>query len=278
MPVPDVPVVDCHCHLLDPGHFGYRPGVWYEPGPAEQSDADYLAALFDAHGIRHAVVVGPNSGYDIDNSCLLDVLDRGAGRYRGMAVVDNDLGEGDLIALRDRGVVATTMQMQLLGPDAFRSAGPLLDSLAGLGMMVDVQVEHDQLVDAAPMLNASEVRVVIDHCGRPDPAAGLDQSGFRLLLDLAETGRYWVKLSGMVKASRERYPFRDAWPYVRDLLAAFGPQRCLWGSDWPFLRAPQRLDIGTLLQLFSELVPDPQDRRTILWDTPVELFGFTDNG
>ena len=61
-------------------------------------------------------------------------------------------------------------------------------------------------------------------------------------------------------------------------MAAFGPQRCLWGSDWPFLRAPQRLDYGPLLHLFGELVPDRQVRRAILWDTPRALFGFPDAG
>ena len=271
-------MVDCHCHLLDPAAFPYQPGVWYEPGPAEQSDANYLGTLFDSHGVRHAVVVGPNSGYDTDNSCLLDLLDHGAGRYRGLAVVRNDISDGDLAALRQGRIVGTTMQMSLLGVDTFRSTEPLLDSLAGLDMMVDVQVERDQLVEVAPMLNASEVRVLIDHCGRPDPAAGTDQPGFRRLLEMADTGRYWVKLSGMVKASGQPYPFRDAWPFVRELVAAFGPQRCLWGSDWPFLRAPQRLDYGPLLHLFGELVPDRQVRRAILWDTPRALFGFPDAG
>ena len=45
-------------------------------------------------------------------------------------------------------------------------------------MFADVQVEADQLVEMAPLLELSGVRALIDHCGRPDPAAGLDQPGF----------------------------------------------------------------------------------------------------
>jgi predicted TIM-barrel fold metal-dependent hydrolase len=58
------------------------------------------------------------------------------------------------------------------------------------------------------------------------------------------------------------------------LIEAFTPERCLWGSDWPFLQAPERIDYGTILALFEHLVPHPADRRMILWETPFRLFGF----
>jgi len=45
-------------------------------------------------------------------------------------------------------------------------------------------------------------------------------------------------------------------------------------SDWPFLKAPDRLDYGALLQLFSQTIPNPADRQKILWDTPRRPFGF----
>jgi predicted TIM-barrel fold metal-dependent hydrolase len=48
----------------------------------------------------------------------------------------------------------------------------------------------------------------------------------------------------------------------------------MWGSDWPFLRAPERIDYGTILALMEQLVPGVDDRRKIMWDTPARLFGF----
>jgi predicted TIM-barrel fold metal-dependent hydrolase len=270
----DEPKIDCHNHLLDPANFPYNPAAWYHPVENEQGTAGQLTSVFDAYGSKHAVIVGPNSGYDTDNGCLLDLLERGEGRYRGVAVVDKDISRDDLLDLKNRGIVGTTMQVSLLGVDQFRDTGRLLQDLADLDMFVDVQVEKDQLVQMAPLLEPSGVRVLIDHAGRPDPTAGIDQPGFKLLLELAATDRYFVKISGLVKCSVQRYPWADSWPFVQALLAAFTPDRCMWGSDWPFLRAPERIDYGTILALMEQLVPGVDDRRKIMWDTPARLFGF----
>ena len=275
VPILREPKIDTHLHLLEPRRFPYHPQAWYRPVQNEQGSAEQLIDLFDALAVRHAVVVGPNSGYDTDNRCLLDLLDRGAGRFRGVAVVDNRIGRDELVALRDRGVVGTTMQAALLGVEHFADAAPLLHHLRELGMFADVQVQGDQLVELAPLLDGSGVEVLIDHCGRPDPAAGLDQPGFAALLRAAATGRYRVKLSGLVKCSTQRYPWPDAWPYVQALVEAFGPERCLWGSDWPFRRAPERIDYATVLALTERLLPDSAVREQILWGTPARLFGFT---
>jgi predicted TIM-barrel fold metal-dependent hydrolase len=140
-----------------------------------------------------------------------------------------------------------------------------------------VQVEGDQLVEMASILQPSGVRVLIDHCGRPDPTAGLNQPGFRRLLDLASSERYFVKISGLVKCSAARYPWEDSWPFVQELLEAFTPARCMWGSDWPFLRAPERIDYGLVLKLVERLIPDPGDRHEVLWETPMRLFGFDES-
>jgi predicted TIM-barrel fold metal-dependent hydrolase len=45
------------------------------------------------------------------------------------------------------------------------------------------------------------------------------------------------------------------------------------GSDFPFLRAPERIDHGLVLALVEHLIPDPADRRKVLRDTPARLFG-----
>ena len=123
-------------------------------------------------------------------------------------------------------------------------------------------------------LEWSGVRVLVDHCGRPTVDAGLDQPGFRALLDLAATRRAVVKLSGLVKFSRQPAPHEDAWPFVEALVGAFTLERCLWASDWPYLRAPTRVDYGVLLHLVMKLFPDAAERRQLLWETPRDLFGF----
>jgi len=64
-------------------------------------------------------------------------------------------------------------------------------------------------------------------------------------------GRAYVKLSGLNKRSVLPHPYPDAWPYVQALLDAYTPQSLMWASDWPFLRATERIDYGPLLKLFN---------------------------
>jgi predicted TIM-barrel fold metal-dependent hydrolase len=272
--VEPVRMVDCHVHVFDPARFPYAPDAHYAPAGQELGTPARLAAVLDWHGVAHAVLVGPNSGYGDDNRCLLDALDAGDGRYRGMAVVRNDIPHAELAALKDAGVLGVTLNAALLGVDHYADAGPLLSHLEALDMIADVQVIDDQLVALGPLLDRSGVRVHIDHCGRPDPTAGIDAPGFRELLRRGRAGRAVVKLSGCVKVSREPYPHADLSPYIQALLSEFGPDRCVWASDWPFLRMPERIDYGPLLALLARQVPDSADRRRVLWDTPCREFGF----
>ena len=78
--------IDCHVHVLDPKRFAYAANAPFHPGGGETGSAAYLGRVLDAHRIQHALIVGPNSGYNLDKRCLLDALAQGAGRYKGMAV------------------------------------------------------------------------------------------------------------------------------------------------------------------------------------------------
>jgi predicted TIM-barrel fold metal-dependent hydrolase len=273
-PTEPVRKIDCHVHVFDPARFPYEPDTYYAPAGQELGTPARLAGVLDAHGVDHAVLVGPNSGYGEDNRCLLDALASGEGRYRGMAVVANDMPRAELADLKAAGVLGVTLNAALLGVDRYADAGPLLAHLQALDMIADVQVTDDQLVEMSPMLERSGARVHFDHCGRPDPTAGIDAPGFRELLRWGRAGRAVVKLSGCIKVSHARYPHVDLLPFINALVAEFGPDHCVWASDWPFLRMPERVDYGPLLALFAGQVPDPDDRRRMLWDTPCREFGF----
>ena len=83
-----------------------------------------------------------------------------------------------------------------------------------------------------------------------------------------------MKLSGCIKVSRAPYPHTDLSPYIQALVDEFGLDHCVWASDWPFLRMPERVDYGPLLALLADQVPAEADRRRILWETPCREFGF----
>ena len=272
----DEPKIDCHNHVFDSVRFEFSPKAYYFPTGAELGTRSQLTAVFEAYGVQLALVVQPNSGYDDDNRCLIDVLSHGEGRFRGMAVIANDTSRRELERLRALRINGVTFNAAQLGVEYYAKTAGLLAELADLDMYVDLQVQADQLIEMLPLLEGTDARIVVDHCGRPRPGAGLDQPGFAALLRLADTGRVFVKISGYAKFSAQSYPYRDAWPYVQSLIESFGPGSCVWGSDWPFLRAPERIDYGPLLKLIERLVPEPADRAKVLWHTPNRLFGFTD--
>jgi predicted TIM-barrel fold metal-dependent hydrolase len=274
--IQDEPKVDTHCHVLDPARFPYAPDVAYRPSGQEVGTLDQYLQVMDAYGIRHALLVGPNSGYGLDNRCMLDAVRHGGGRFKGVAVVRNDIGRAELQALRDAGVVGIAFNATVLGVDHYLAAGDLLRLVAELDLFVSVQVEHDQLLALSPLLERSGVRLVFDHCGRPRAGAGIEQPGFQALLALARTGRAAVKLSGYQKFSLQPPSHADAQPFVRALLDAFTPDACMWGSDWPFLKSPVRLDVGPLLRQFEKMVPSAEDRRRIFWETPRRWLGLAD--
>lgn len=274
MGVFDEPKVDTHCHVLDPARFAYAPDVAYRPAGAEVGPLAQYLQVMDAYGIAHALLVGPNSGYGQHNRCLLDALAQGQGRFKGIAVLPRDTHRDALSALRARGVIGVAFNAALLGTAHYAPAGPLLRTLAELDMLVSLQVEGDQLVELRALIEHSGVRVLIDHCGRPAVERGIAKPGFRALLEMARGGRVAVKLSGLQKFSREPPPFGDTRPFIDALLEAFTLDACLWASDWPFLRSPQRLDVGPLLRQVERLLPAAADRRKLFWDTPRRWLGF----
>jgi predicted TIM-barrel fold metal-dependent hydrolase len=269
----DEPKIDCHLHVLDPARFPYAPDTPYAPTGHEIATAAQMTRMFAAYSVTHALLVQPNSGYGTDNRCILDAIVGGGGRFKGIAVVAHDCGMDRLSRLRAQGIVGVAFNLPFHGADHYRDTAGLIERLAALDMILQIQVQEDQLLALLPLIEASTVRVLVDHCGRPAPGAGLQQAGFQALLRLGRGGRACVKLSGLMKFSRKPHPFTDAWPYVR-AVDAFGLDACLWGSDWPFLRAEERVDYGPLLTLAAALFPRESDRRKLFWETPRRVFGF----
>jgi predicted TIM-barrel fold metal-dependent hydrolase len=268
------PKIDCHTHVFDPVKFPYGKDIEYKPSGQEVGNAAQLRQVMKTYGVSHSLLVQPNSGYGSDNSCMLDAIAHGGGRLKGIAIIDFDADLATLKQFKSQGIVGAAFNPTFHGNDYYKRSAGLIAKLAELDMFLNLQIEHDQLLMFVPWIEDIPVRVLIDHCGRPTPQAGLDQPGFKALLKLARTNRVSVKLSGYSKFSVSGYPFEDCWPFVRALVDNFTLEHCLWASDWPYLRAPQRQDYGPLVDLVEVLFPNAADRRALLWDTPRRLLGF----
>lgn len=266
--------IDCHNHLFDPARFAYRADTIYAPSGQEVATLEQFGRVMDAYGVQHALLVGPTSGYRTDNRCLLHALAHGEGRFKGIAVVEPDTALDELAALKEQGVVGIAFNPALEGLAVMKDAAGLFGRLAELDLFAQIQVQGNQLVELLGLIESTAPRLLIDHCGRPDVREGLAQPGFKALLGLAGSGRACVKISGMQKFAAPDHLDEQAGAYVRALLQAFGPDACVWGSDWPFIREQSRVDYGPLLKLAEQLMPDFSVRKKVMWDTPRRLFGF----
>ncbi|QOZ47435.1 2-pyrone-4,6-dicarboxylate hydrolase [Bradyrhizobium sp. CCBAU 53340] len=273
MTLPAGPRIDCHIHALDPVRFPYGADTPYRPSGQEIATAAQLIRVFDVFDISHALVVATNTGYGSDSRILLDTLRQGGGRFRGVAVVENDVDIAELERLKAAGVIGVAFNVPFHGADHYRHTAPLLEKLTSLGLFLQIQVENDQLLDLLPLIEQSPVRLVFDHCGRPSVAHGVAGKAFQALLAIGRERDAHVKLSGCYKFSQQPHPYEDTWPFIAALVEAFTLDRCVWGSDYPFLRAPERLDYGPLLAVLAQLFPDPGDQHRLLWRTPAKLLG-----
>jgi hypothetical protein len=102
-------------------------------------------------------------------------------------------------------------------------------------------------------------RLVIDHMGRPEAGSGGDSEGFMAVLRAVERGKTWVKISGGFRIQPDGY----AATIVSKLLRNVGPQRLMWGSDWPFSVFEDRMSYKKTIADYKRYVPDVSIRRSI---------------
>ena len=262
---------DAHCHVFGPqADFPFAPERRYTPVDAGK---DRLFALHRHLGIDRAVLVQA-SCHGTDNRAMLDAIAASKGTVRGVAMVGPEVTEAELRALHEGGVRGVRFNFVAhLGEDADPDAVRAIAArIADLGWHLVVHFDAAKLTGLAPFLRELPVPMIVDHMGRVDASAGLDQEPFRLLLDLMEDDRFLVKVCGAERISRTGAPFRDAVPFAARLVELF-PGRCLWGTDWPHPNIKGDMpDDGHLVDLLAEIAPSEDARRRILVDNPTRLY------
>lgn len=262
---------DAHCHVFGPAaRFPFASARTYTPVDAPK---ERLAALHAHLGLSRAVIVQA-SCHGTDNAAMLDALASSPGRWRGVAMVEADCAAEELRRLHAAGVRALRFNfVEHLGVDAAQAAiQRLAPMIAPMSWHVVIHCDAGRLADVAALLQTLPVRVVIDHMARIDASAGPEQPAYQLLLELMRDDRFWVKVCGADRITREGPPYADAAAYARDLVTHF-PDRTLWGTDWPHPNArPPMPDDGVLVDLLETIAPDEQARRRLLVDNPTQLY------
>jgi 2-pyrone-4,6-dicarboxylate lactonase len=265
---------NAHCHV-----FGPRERFPYvEQGsfvPERDAPKEMLHALHARLGITRCVVV-QSTCHGFDNRATEDALQSRPRTFRGIALLPTDVKDAELRRLDASGFRGVRFNyMRHLGQYTPVDAVLALASrLAPLGWHLQIHGEPSLLTDLGPALRCSPVPVVIDHIGRIDASLGPDQPHFRALRGLMEDKRFWVKVSGCERITRQPWPYDDATPFARALVESFG-DRVVWGLDWPHpnFTGPVPTD-DQLVALLPRIAPDPVALRRLLVDNPVRLYGF----
>jgi L-fuconolactonase len=138
-----------------------------------------------------------------------------------------------------------------------------LAAVAERGLAYDILVRARELPAATDTVAAlPELRFVLDHLAKPTIAAGSDEAWARRMPALAALPNVSVKLSGMItEADWAAWTPADLRPFVDSVLAWFGPERTMFGSDWPVcLLAGAYLDvIDTLTDAVAALSETESD-------------------
>jgi L-fuconolactonase len=80
-----------------------------------------------------------------------------------------------------------------------------------------------------------DLRAIIDHCAKPDIAGNGFQAWARDIKNLAQDTTAYCKLSGLITEAGPGWKPDHLQPYIDHIITCFGPERIIWGSDWPVL-------------------------------------------
>jgi L-fuconolactonase len=262
-------IVDAHQHLWV---ISERPYEWllpeYEILYRDYRQSDVQQDL-EKHGIGATVLVQASDSY-ADTFFLLSVAQE-ANQISGIVGwVPMDRPEEALAALKIfgrepvfKGLRALTHLYRnpdwIAGPEVSKTLGAM--AIQGLSLdYVAISPPHREAILAVAKRHP-ELSIVLDHFTKPDISAGEWEPWASAMRELAECPNVYSKISGLNTLSRLNWVSSDWDPYVRFMVEAFGSQRLMIGSDWPFARQNGEFSEvwEGLLEVISNYPPNQQD-------------------
>ena len=218
-----------------------RDGI--QPQRPEPLGAPEVVAEMDRAGVARAVLVPPSwEGYR--NDLALSAVAAYPGRFAVMGRIDvTQPGSVDLSTWRDQpGMLGIRVNFSLPQLRALLPDGSVewLFSAAerfGIPLMVLARGQADALVGVAR--RHPELRLIVDHLNLPGSIQETEIGPeIDKVLPLSRLPNVAVKVSCLPSLVRESYPFPSLHPHIRRVIDAFGPERCMWGSDLSRLSCP----------------------------------------
>jgi len=231
--------IDTHVHVwsLDADRYPWHQTLAHVPIPTRPATVEQFLAAMDEAGVEQAVLLQPST-YGWDNSYLVDALRAGRGRFAGVCLVDPraDSAPDDLRRwCRDGGCCGLRINViaEANEPTWLLDRGPLWDAIEELGASASFQVRPDQVAVIGRVADRRpRTTFVVDYVGEP---AYHDRRSANLLAAIADRPNVFFKLIAAGQDSAEGYPFRDLWPHYERLVGLVGPERLVFGTDYPLV-------------------------------------------
>jgi L-fucono-1,5-lactonase len=268
-------IVDAHHHLWDPALADY-PWLTDELAPIRRRfGPDDLEPLLREHGVDATFVVQARSSLD-ETRALLELVPS-APFIRGVVgwIDLTDPGVAEVLAELDGKLAGVRHQVHdepdagwLLRDDVRRG----LAAVGEAGLAYDLLVRTRELPAALATARAlPQVRFVVDHLAKPPLRERPTEAWSQGLAGLAALPNVSCKLSGLVtEADWSGWRAAELVPYLRRALDWFGPERCMFGSDWPVCLLAA--DYGEVLALVTGALRE-DERAAVLGGTAIRIYG-----
>ncbi len=274
-------IIDSHTHLmtLDTERYPLAdPSSGYQP--ALESSANALHEQMQLSGVSKALAISTGF-YGWDNSYVLDQhVDNKS--WLAVAVLVDPAGFDSsqmLDALVEQGVCGLRIQRHLFYQQALDDpiSTPLWCAASDLGLTVDINATHEEYAAVEARVRAfPQTRFVLDHCGYVSSALAPSENTTAPVRALARYENVYIKLTFLPLASRQAYPFTDVHWMVRELVDAFGPDRCLFGSNFPTAQYSPQTGYEQTVALFADAIDlSVEERAWILGGTAQTLWRWS---
>ena len=273
-------IVDAHAHIYHPDETRYPKIAEPLRPPQGTGDVDHLRREMAAAGVTRAVLVQTGTAYRWDNRLLADTAAAHSDWAVGVCTLDPAAPES--VAELERLVAGYNVRGLRMEPT--RSPDPVFDhpgahrlwaAAQHLGVVICAHVRSLFLGQLAALLACyPTVPVVLDHAAYPRATEGLASETVTRVAGLARFPNLYLKLTFAVTGSEEDYPFRDMHAILWRLIAAYGPERCMWGSDFPCeLWLKDKATYRSHLSLFTEALGlSASEQESILGTTPARVW------
>jgi predicted TIM-barrel fold metal-dependent hydrolase len=237
--------IDAHSHIWTPDTAKYPLGPGHRRANMEPASftVEQLQAEMKAVGVAKVVLI-QMSFYGYDNSYMLDSIAAHPGKFRGVAVIEQDAGDpsAKMRELKAKGVSGFRIYPKDRDFANWLSAESMhqMWQTAGkerLNMCCLMDPNGLPALDRMCRMNP-ETPVVIDHMCRIGVTGEIPPADLTALCDMAKHPQVTVKISAFYALGKKSPPYTDLGPMIRRLRDAYGPQRLMWASDGPFQMQP----------------------------------------